>query len=102
MSMLTRQQTSQLCDTKLFSPAYLIQQLPSPKEIHDFIDQSRAQISSILSGASEKLLIIVGPCSIHDTDAALQYASRLAHIQEVLGDDLHIAMRVYFEKPRTS
>lgn len=54
-----------------------------------------------MSGVSNKLLIIVGPCSIHDTDAALQYANRLARIQDNLSDDLHIAMRVYLEKPRT-
>lgn len=99
--MLTRQQTLQVCDTELFSPAYLIRQFPPPSEIQFFIDRSRAQISSILRGASDKLLIIVGPCSIHDTDAALRYADRLARIQEDLRDDLHIAMRVYFEKPRT-
>ena len=99
--MPMRQQTSQVCDTKLFSPAYLIEQFSPPSDIQRFIAQSRTRISAILSGASDKLLIIVGPCSIHDTDAALEYADQLAHIQEDLHDDLHIAMRVYFEKPRS-
>ena len=99
--MLTRQQTSHVCDTNLFSPAYLIHHFPPPSETQRFIERSRTEISEILSGASDKLLIIVGPCSIHDTDAAIQYANRLARIRAELSDDLHIAMRVYFEKPRT-
>ncbi|TPI47280.1 3-deoxy-7-phosphoheptulonate synthase [Mesorhizobium sp. B3-1-7] len=63
---------------------------------------ARNAIHSILSGADDRLLVIVGPCSIHDPVAAVDYASRLAALREALADRLEIVMRVYFEKPRTT
>jgi 3-deoxy-7-phosphoheptulonate synthase len=63
---------------------------------------TRAAIQRLLSGADDRLLVITGPCSIHDTDAAREYAGRLKRLINELADDLLIVMRVYFEKPRTT
>src|SRR5512138_2498789 len=62
---------------------------------------ARNAIHAILNGTDDRLLVIVGPCSIHDPEAAVDYASRLAALRERLADRLEIVMRVYFEKPRT-
>jgi 3-deoxy-7-phosphoheptulonate synthase len=64
--------------------------------------ETRRTIHNILHGEDDRLLVISGPCSVHDTDAALEYAGRLRKISEELKDDLAIVMRVYFEKPRTT
>jgi len=64
--------------------------------------QARKESHEILHGNDDRIIVVVGPCSIHDTKAALEYAGRLAKMREELKDDLHIIMRVYFEKPRTS
>ncbi|KHN51364.1 3-deoxy-7-phosphoheptulonate synthase [Pectobacterium fontis] len=66
------------------------------------IAQARATIADIIHGRDERLLIVCGPCSIHDTDAALEYARRLQALAAELNDRLYIVMRVYFEKPRTT
>ena len=63
---------------------------------------ARADVQKILHGKDDRLLVIVGPCSIHDADAASEYAARLIALREKLIDDLVIIMRVYFEKPRTT
>src|SRR3954465_9072823 len=63
---------------------------------------ARNAIHAILNGSDDRLLVIVGPCSIHDPAAAVDYAGRLASVQERLADRLEIVMRVYFEKPRTT
>jgi 3-deoxy-7-phosphoheptulonate synthase len=65
------------------------------------VDSARKQVEAILSGKDSRLLVIVGPCSIHDTDAAMDYAKRLVAVQEIYKDQLFIVMRTYFEKPRT-
>ncbi|MFA0520465.1 3-deoxy-7-phosphoheptulonate synthase, partial [Vibrio sp. 10N.222.55.E8] len=62
---------------------------------------SRRQIEDILTGRDDRLLVIVGPCSVHDTEAALDYAERLSQIQDQYKDELFVVMRTYFEKPRT-
>lgn len=62
----------------------------------------RSGVVDILDGRDDRLIVVVGPCSVHDTDAALDYARRLAATAAELGDRLHIVMRVYFEKPRTT
>ncbi len=62
----------------------------------------RSGVVDILDGRDDRLIVVVGPCSVHDTDAALEYARRLAATAAELGDRLHIVMRVYFEKPRTT
>ncbi|WP_194435039.1 3-deoxy-7-phosphoheptulonate synthase [Vibrio fluminensis] len=83
------------------TPAELSHTYPITDDVAARIAQSRRQIESILVGEDQRLLVIVGPCSVHDTDAALDYASRLATIQEQYKDELFIVMRTYFEKPRT-
>ncbi len=67
----------------------------------EFIDHSRQQISQILKGEDPRLLLIIGPCSIHDPEAGLEYAQKLAQLQHRYRDQLLIVMRTYFEKPRT-
>lgn len=83
-------------------PVQVQAELPlSPAAATTVLD-TRRQIQDILQGEDDRLLVIVGPCSIHDTDAALEYASRLAPLRQQLADELLIVMRVYFEKPRTT
>ncbi|MBT0108358.1 3-deoxy-7-phosphoheptulonate synthase [Vibrio alginolyticus] len=74
---------------------------PITDDVADRIAQSRRQIENILSGEDDRLLAIVGPCSVHDTEAAIDYATRLSEIQDKYKDELFIVMRTYFEKPRT-
>ena len=66
------------------------------------IFQARETIANIISGQDKRLMVIVGPCSIHDPQAARDYAKKLADLKETLKEDLFIVMRVYFEKPRTT
>lgn len=84
-------------------PAHLIRFFPikdTPAE--QFIAESRARVRDILNGQSDRLLVVIGPCSIHDEASALEYAERLKGERDRLQADLEIVMRVYFEKPRTS
>ncbi len=84
-------------------PSHLIRFFPikdTPAE--KFIAETRAEVRSILNGQSDRLLVVIGPCSIHDEAAALEYAARLREERERLGGELELVMRVYFEKPRTS
>jgi 3-deoxy-7-phosphoheptulonate synthase len=87
---------------KLISPKELYYQLPLKDSQKQFIKNSRNEIVNILENKSNKLLVIVGPCSIHDTDAALEYAKKLKNLSDNLNDHLFIVMRTYFEKPRTT
>ena len=86
----------------LVPPAILVEQLPLPHDGAFTVHRTRQELSRILSGADDRLIIVVGPCSIHDADAALDYARRLAPLAEELAGELRIVMRVYFEKPRTT
>ncbi len=86
----------------LEAPNYTKQKLPAGAAVLDAVRQGRAAVRNILAGQDDRLLVVVGPCSIHDTDAAMDYAQRLATLREELADDLLILMRVYFEKPRTT
>lgn len=83
------------------TPAELINLHPINDDVAERIAQSRRNIENILNGNDDRLLVIVGPCSVHDTDAALDYAQRLSKIQDRFKDELFIVMRTYFEKPRT-
>jgi 3-deoxy-7-phosphoheptulonate synthase len=83
----------------LLPSAALLAELPLGAEAAALVARTRAQARAVLDGADGRLLVVVGPCSVHDPVAALDYAGRLARIG--LGDDLLIVMRVYFEKPRT-
>ncbi len=86
---------------KVISPAQLASEFPLTQEAADYLVQQRREVEAILTGEDQRLLVIIGPCSIHDTEAALDYARRLAALHQELKDDLCILMRVYFEKPRT-
>ena len=82
-------------------PAILIEQLPLGADAETFVYSSRREVNAILHGMDDRMLVVVGPCSIHDVDAARAYAERLAGVEKGLSDALLLVMRVYFEKPRT-
>jgi 3-deoxy-7-phosphoheptulonate synthase len=86
----------------LTSPEDLKTQLPTTSMIADGVMQARQTIKNILDGKDHRLLVVIGPCSIHDTEAALDYGRRLAGLANELKDTLYVVMRVYFEKPRTT
>jgi 3-deoxy-7-phosphoheptulonate synthase len=84
------------------TPEALMQELPLSELAADTITEARQQIYDVLDGKDDRLVVIVGPCSIHDTDAAHEYADRLKKLKDELKQELIIVMRVYFEKPRTT
>jgi 3-deoxy-7-phosphoheptulonate synthase len=86
----------------LISPALLQDELPVPPAVQTLVEKTRAEIADILHGRDDRLVLIVGPCSIHDHDQAIEYAHKLKVAAETYKDDLLIVMRVYFEKPRTT
>ncbi|GAA5187627.1 3-deoxy-7-phosphoheptulonate synthase [Ferrimonas gelatinilytica] len=87
--------------SKVISPAELASQYPLSESGANSLLQARRDIEAIISGEDPRLLVIIGPCSIHDATAAIAYAERLVKLHEELKEDLLIVMRVYFEKPRT-
>jgi len=86
----------------LISPGEMHEQMPTSAETDRVVIEGRRDIQRILSGDDHRLLVIVGPCSIHDEKAALEYAGRLIKLREKVNDRLNLVMRVYFEKPRTT
>jgi 3-deoxy-7-phosphoheptulonate synthase len=86
----------------IISPADLKDELPISKSISDFVQKTRIMIQDIISGKDKRKLIICGPCSIHDSGSAIEYAGRLAGLSERVEKKFLIIMRTYFEKPRTS
>jgi 3-deoxy-7-phosphoheptulonate synthase len=86
----------------VITPAQVHQELPISVQAAELVDATRTQISKIVTGSDDRLLVIAGPCSIHDPEAAHEYASRLLSLRTELADDLLVVMRVYFEKPRTT
>jgi 3-deoxy-7-phosphoheptulonate synthase len=86
----------------LVPPGQLLAELPSPPEVTRGVAQVRDEVRAIMRGRDPRLLVVVGPCSIHDPVAAMEYARRLVEIRERTSDTLCILMRVYFEKPRTN
>jgi 3-deoxy-7-phosphoheptulonate synthase len=85
----------------LIPPAILIEEIPISDRASNVVSDARAAITGIIEGTDPRLVIVVGPCSIHDAKAALEYAERLKPIADRLADSLVIVMRTYFEKPRT-
>ncbi len=83
-------------------PVFLEEELPTSEAAADTVYRARAEITRILEGKDHRLVAIAGPCSIHDTEAAIEYAQRLKQASEKYSRDLCIIMRVYFEKPRTT
>jgi len=86
----------------LLPPAILMEELPCTEEGAATIAQAREQIAAIVRGDDDRLLVVAGPCSIHDPAAGLEYARRLAKLASEFRNELLIVMRVYFEKPRTT
>ena len=86
----------------ILAPRYFLKELPLTNEMSDLVLKSRQEIRDVLHGRDDRLLAIVGPCSIHDPKAAHEYAERLAAVKKELDGRLVIVMRVYFEKPRTT
>ena len=87
---------------ELVPPADIRREIPIDESASQIIWEARQAIHRVLHGADDRLLVIVGPCSIHDTQAALEYARRLKEQKDKFADTLLIIMRVYFEKPRTT
>ena len=87
---------------ELSTPDEVMREIPRTLTATRVVMTARNAIHAILSGADDRLLIVVGPCSIHDPIAAIDYATRLSALRERLADRLEIVMRVYFEKPRTT
>ena len=88
--------------TTLIAPSALRASVPVDEATFDFVSSSRATINNILDRKDHRLIVVVGPCSIHDRVAAIDYATRLKSLAAELSDTLYIVMRVYFEKPRTT
>ena len=86
----------------LITPRQLKQDMPLRESARETIAQGRETIQNILDKKDPRIIVVVGPCSIHDTDAAIDYAKRLKKLAEDVSDSLYIVMRVYFEKPRTT
>ena len=92
-----------ILDTQpLITPIELVNRLPITPRVEAVVLSGRAQVRKILNGEDSRLLMIVGPCSIHNEESALEYAQRLGQLAQKLADGLLIVMRVYFEKPRTT
>src|SRR4051812_41822179 len=86
----------------LITPALLQERVPVDDDTLALVESSRAAIASVLHGRDGRLVVVVGPCSIHDHDQAMEYATRLKAAADRFGDELLIVMRAYFEKPRTT
>ncbi|RHW75972.1 3-deoxy-7-phosphoheptulonate synthase [Colwellia sp. RSH04] len=94
--------TTQLHESILITPAQLKQEIAISPTIKTFIEQSKTAIQSIMNSYDDRLLVIIGPCSIHDPTAALDYAKKLKLMSDEFSQELLIVMRVFLEKPRTT
>ncbi|WP_406691999.1 3-deoxy-7-phosphoheptulonate synthase [Saccharopolyspora sp. ID03-671] len=86
----------------LISPALLRHEHPMPPDVAKTVAHGRAATADVLAGRDDRVLVVVGPCSVHDPEVALDYARRLARKADEIRDEVHVVMRVYFEKPRTA
>lgn len=87
---------------ELLPPIAHLYELPITEQVAELIHQTREDIGALIHGRDDRLLVVIGPCSIHDTKAALEYAQRLLPLKQKYQQELLIVMRVYFEKPRTT
>ena len=87
---------------ELVVPEALIAELPAEGPLAEHVNASREVIQTILERTDDRLVVVVGPCSIHDPDAAMDYAARLKTLADEVSEDIFVVMRVYFEKPRTT
>jgi len=88
--------------TQLIGPADLAEEVPITEKAQQTVVAAREEVKAVLSGKDRRLLVVIGPCSIHDVEGAYEYAERLVKLRDELKDRLCIVMRVYFEKPRTT
>ena len=102
MEKTSVQDVNVVSTSALVSPNNLALESPITEEIADHVVRGRAQVKDIIDGTDPRLLMIVGPCSIHDEAAALEYAERLVALSAKVSDRIMVVMRVYFEKPRTT
>ncbi|MBS1728875.1 MAG: 3-deoxy-7-phosphoheptulonate synthase [Armatimonadetes bacterium] len=86
----------------MIPPAILHEELPVSDEVSETVDKARQSIVEVLHGGDNRLVVVVGPCSVHDPASVFEYASRLAPVAEKLSDKLVMVVRAYFEKPRTT
>lgn len=86
----------------LLSPAFIKSEFPLRESMAQLVTQTRSRIRNILEGKDQRILVVVGPCSIHDVEAAEEYGQKLVKLRSQFADTLEIVMRVYFEKPRTT
>ncbi len=87
---------------ELAPPAHAMREFPCTESVGNVVHEARHAVHRILHGMDDRMVVVIGPCSIHDTKAAMEYANRLKPVRERLKGDLEIVMRVYFEKPRTT
>jgi 3-deoxy-7-phosphoheptulonate synthase len=87
---------------ELSPPAHILREFPTTDAAAETTYEARQALHRVLHGADDRLVVVIGPCSIHDYDAAMEYARRLHEVSPRFADDLLIVMRVYFEKPRTT
>jgi 3-deoxy-7-phosphoheptulonate synthase len=100
--MLRRTDDLRIKDVRpLISPAILLEEIPLSERASNVVADARARIAAALEGRDDRLVVVAGPCSIHDTKAALEYAVRLKQAADTAADALLVVMRAYFEKPRT-
>ena len=83
-------------------PSEYLAEIPTSKDVEELVFKSRQEIADIIAGRDERLVIVTGPCSIHDEIAGREYAEKLAALADEIKDDVMVVMRVYFEKPRTT
>ncbi|KAL8420328.1 hypothetical protein RB594_003203 [Gaeumannomyces avenae] len=102
MSVFVTDDTRVLGQDPLIPPALLISEIPITNAATETVIRGRKEATAVITGKSDRLLVIVGPCSIHDPATALEYAQRLKALSVKLEDDLCIVMRAYLEKPRTT
>ena len=86
----------------LLSPAFIKSEFPLTESMAELVTQTRSRIRNILEGKDQRMLVVVGPCSIHDVAAAEEYGQKLVQLRSQFADTLEVVMRVYFEKPRTN
>ena len=84
------------------SPKQLLDDVPLGEELANDVEVARRAIADVIANEDDRLLVVVGPCSVHDPEAAVDYARRLKAVADELSEDLLVVMRVYFEKPRTT
>lgn len=86
----------------VITPTELKEELPLPESVRELVARSRQTVKDVLDGTDQRLFAVIGPCSIHDTELALEYGKRLKALADKVAGDIFVIMRVYFEKPRTT